>query len=120
MFKRSDRELIMDMLVSCGRILKYIRGLSYDDFYNNEIVSDAVVRNIEILGEAAKSVSGKIKNKYPEIPWDEIAKTRDKIIHFYFGVDFSIIWDIATIDIPPLEKKLKAILEQENWNQTSI
>ena len=51
---------------------------------------------------------------------DEIAKTRDKIIHFYFGVDFSIIWDIATIDIPPLEKKLKAILEQENWNQTSI
>ena len=79
MFKRSDRELIMDML----------------------------------------GVSGKIKNKYPEIPWDEIAKTRDKIIHFYFGVDFSIIWDIATIDIPSLEKKLKAILEQENWNQTS-
>ena len=82
MFKRSDRELIMDMLVSCGRILKYIRGLSYDDFYNNEIVSDAVVRNIEILGEAAKSVSSKIKDKYPEIPWTKLLKPEIKLFTF--------------------------------------
>ncbi|HDN83622.1 MAG TPA: DUF86 domain-containing protein [Candidatus Altiarchaeales archaeon] len=76
---------------------------------------DAVVRNIEILGEASKSISEELKKKYPEVEWREISRTRDKIIHFYFGVDLSIIWDIITVDIPSLREKLKRITKREGW-----
>ena len=66
--------------------MKYTENLSYEDFKKNDMVIDAVVRNIEILGEASKSISDELKEKYPEIEWREISRTRDKIIHFYFGV----------------------------------
>jgi len=97
------------------KIMKYTENLSYEDFKKNDMVIDAVVRNIEILGEASKSISDELKEKYPEIEWREISRTRDKIIHFYFGVDLDIIWDIITVDIPSLRKKLKRILKKEGW-----
>lgn len=79
------------------------------------MVIDAVARNIEILGEAAKNVSGDLQKKYPEIAWREIARTRDKIIHFYFGVDTEVLWDIIEVDIPVLKTKLEGLLEAESW-----
>ncbi|MCD6513515.1 MAG: DUF86 domain-containing protein [Candidatus Odinarchaeota archaeon] len=87
MHKRGDKEFLMDMLISCEKIMKYTENLSYEDFKKNDMVIDAVVRNIEILGEASKSISDELKEKYPEIEWREVSRTRDKIIHFYFGVD---------------------------------
>ena len=69
------------------------------------MIIGVVVRNIEILGEASKNISEGLKKKYPEVKWREISRTRDKIIHFYFGVDLSIVWDIITVDIPSLRKK---------------
>ncbi|MEQ9715778.1 MAG: HepT-like ribonuclease domain-containing protein [Candidatus Asgardarchaeum sp.] len=86
MHKRGDKEFLMDMLISCEKIMKYTENLSYEGFKKNDMVIDAVVRNIEILGEASKSISDELKEKYPEIEWREISRTRDKIIHFYFGV----------------------------------
>ncbi|MCD6381028.1 MAG: DUF86 domain-containing protein, partial [Candidatus Odinarchaeota archaeon] len=58
-----------------------------------------------------------LKKKYPEVEWREISRTRDKIIHFYFGVDLSIIWDIITVDIPELKEKIKEIIEREGWGK---
>jgi len=113
--KRGDKELVMDMLIACEKILKYTNKLSYEEFCKNDLVVDAVVRNIEILGEACKNVSDTLKSKYPDVEWYEIARTRDKIIHFYFGVDLSIIWDIITVDIPALKEKLERIIEKERW-----
>ena len=115
MSTREDREFVMDMLIACEKILEYTKNLSYEDFKKNNLVIDAVVRNIEILGEAAKSVSEKFKEKYKDIGWREITRTRDKIIHFYFGVDLSIIWDIITVDLPTLKEKLERIIKQEGW-----
>ena len=115
MSKRGDREFLMDMLIACEKIIKYTKDLSYEDFRRNDIVIDAVVRNIEILGEASKNISEGLKKKYPEVEWREILRTRDKIIHFYFGVDLSIVWDIITVDIPALKEKLKGIIEKEGW-----
>ncbi len=115
MSKRSDKEFILDMLTACERIINYTRNMDFEDFENNDLVLDAVVRNIEILGEATKRISDEFKDKYSEIPWKEIARTRDKIIHFYFGVDVDIIWDIVQADIPDLSKKLRFLIEQEGW-----
>ena len=115
MSKRGDREFLIDMIIACEKIMKYTKDMSYEDFCNNEMVIDAVVRNIEILGEASKNISEDLKRKYPEIEWREIARTRDKIIHFYFGVDLSIVWDITKVDIPFLIEKLKGVAEKENW-----
>ena len=113
--KRGDREFLMDMLISCERIMKYTEDLSYERFRGNDMIIDAVVRNIEILGEASKNISEKLKKKYPEVEWREISRTRDKIIHSYFGVDLSIVWDIVTVDIPSLRKKLERIAKEEGW-----
>ena len=117
MSKRGDREFLIDMLIACEKIIKYTKDLSYKDFRRNDIVIDAVVRNIEILGEASKRISEGLKKKYPEVGWREISRTRDKIIHFYFGVDLSIVWDIITVDIPALKEKLKGIIEKEGWEK---
>ena len=111
MSKRGDREFILDMLSACERILEYTENLSYEDFCSKQMVVDAVVRNIEILGEATKNVSDELKNKHPEIEWQEIVRTRDKIIHFYFGVNLSIIWDIIKNDIPNLYEEIEKIME---------
>jgi len=118
--KRGDKEFVLDMLIACGRILKYTENLSYDDFCKNEMVLDAVVRNIEVLGEAAKNVSENVKNRYGDVEWREIARTRDKIIHFYFGVDVSIVWDIATKDIPVLKSKLEGLVKAEGWKAEGL
>ena len=69
-----DREYILDMIVACERILKYTSGLSYEDFIRNQMVIDAVIRNIKILGEVAKRVSEELRMRYSEIEWREIAK----------------------------------------------
>ncbi len=79
------------------------------------MIIDTVVRNIEILEEAAKNVSDDLKSKYQEIEWREIARTGDKVIHFYFGVSLSVIWDIITADIPMLKDKLKNLTKSEGW-----
>ncbi len=118
MFNRTDREFILDMLLSCRRILEYTEGMDFDDFEKDDRTIDAVVRNIEILGEAVKNLTSKIKEKYPEVEWNEIARTRDKIIHFYFGTDPAIVWDIVTQDVPSLSRRLKDIIEREGWRDS--
>jgi len=115
MYGRGDREFILDMLEACNRIISYTKGKDYNYFCHNALLQDAVVRNIEILGEAAKKISSQLKDRYPEVEWKQIARTRDKVIHFYFGIDVSIIWDIIQIDIPNLRYKLESIIEKEGW-----
>lgn len=115
MYKRSDREFVFDMLFACERILEYTHDISYEDFKTNSLVIDAVVRNIEILGEAAKGVSAELVEKYPNIEWKAIARTRDKIIHFYFGIDINIIWDIIQNDLPVLKSKLENLISEQGW-----
>lgn len=116
MSERGDREFLMDMLIACEKIMRYTKDLSYEDFRRKDIVIDAVVRNIEIIGEASKNISEGLKKKYPEVGWREISRTRDKI-NFYFGVDLSIVWDIITVDIPALKERLKRIIEKEGWEK---
>ena len=109
MSKRSDTDLLDDILICMEKIDSYINGLSYEQFSNDSKTQDAIIRNIEIIGEATKHLSNAIKLRYNHIPWKEIAGTRNRLIHGYFGVNIDIIWEIATVDIPKLKDQIKEI-----------
>jgi len=106
MSKREDAVVIQDIKEAIKRIMSYTVNMEYADFLQDYKTQDAVVRNIEILGEAVKLLSDEKKRNYPHVPWKDIAGTRDKLIHDYFGVNIDIVWDIAKNEIPYLFKQL--------------
>lgn len=83
-----------------------------DAFFADPKTQDAVVRNLEIIGEAAKNVSESLKTAYPDIPWKRVAGMRDKMIHKYFGVDLRLVWEVVERDLPALKRTLETILEE--------
>jgi len=102
------------MLDAINLIESYLQNKDYKDFKNNRMLQDAVIREIEIIGEAAKNVSADFRKKYPDIPWRSIAGMRDKLIHGYFGVDLGAVWDTAIKDLPRLKRMLMSILNKTN------
>jgi uncharacterized protein with HEPN domain len=95
------------------RIQEYIAGLDFQNFKRDYKTVDAVIRNFEIIGEASKNLSIKIKNKYSNVPWEEMYRLRNRISHEYFGIDYEIIWDIITRHLPKNHADVKVILEKE-------
>lgn len=92
MSQRSSRIFLEDIIQSADKIRHYTNGLEYDDFVRNEMVADAVLRNLEIIGEAAGNIPDDIRSRYPHIPWRRIVGLRNIVIHAYFNVDLNIIW----------------------------
>jgi uncharacterized protein with HEPN domain len=84
--------------------------MSDNEFLSDSMAHDAVVRQIEIIGEAARNVSDQFQNKYPKLPWARMIGIRNKIIHEYFNVNFAIVWDTVKDDLPLLKKSIKKIL----------
>jgi uncharacterized protein with HEPN domain len=109
MSKRDWNFYFEDILECIKKIDIYITGISYDDFIKDSKTVDAVVRNLEVIGEAARQVRGDIKKKYSHIPWKEIVGLRNRVIHEYFGVDFEIIWHIINQDLKKLKEKIEKI-----------
>lgn len=105
---------IKHMRDSIEEIESFIEGVSEEDFLNNKEKQNAVIRSIEVLGEAAKNVSEDIRKKYPKIEWKKISGMRDKLIHHYFGINEEIIWDAVHYDLPKLKKEIKLILKKED------
>ena len=95
------------------RVAEYIHGLTFTDFRKDYKTVDAVIRNFEIIGEAAKNIPEEIKSKYPDVPWDEMYLLRNKVTHEYFGVDYEIIWDISINYLPKNIQQIERILEKE-------
>lgn len=109
--KRRDKDSIDDIKEAIGRIASYTEGLTYKKFLLDRKTQDAVVRNFEIIGEAAKNISRGLREKYPEIQWKRISGLRDKLIHFYFGIDYKIVWNIVRKELPKLSKQIENILK---------
>jgi len=109
MSKRSDQELMQDIIECAHRIHSYIEQMTYEGFLQDNKTQDAVVRNIEIIGEAVKLLSDSLKKANPNIAWKEIAGTRDKLIHDYFGVNIDVVWNITKEDLPAFVKQLQTL-----------
>jgi uncharacterized protein with HEPN domain len=109
--KRGDKEFLLDIIEAIKRIELYTKGLTYQDFLRRMETQDAVVRNFEIIGEAVKHVSKTLKVKYDNIQWKEITGMRDKVIHFYFGVNWDIVWGAAKDSLPPFKAEIGKILK---------
>lgn len=109
MTQKDDLAFIMHILDSINAIEKFSKGLTKDKLTSNRLKQSAIIREIEIIGEAVKNISEQLKQKFPEVEWKNIAGTRDKMIHHYFGVDLNIVWDIVKKDLPSLRKKIEHI-----------
>jgi len=102
-----------DILAAMIRIAEYIEGYSFVQFKKDYKTVDAVIRNFEIIGEASSNLPEKLKEKYTETPWSEMYLLRNKISHEYFGIDYEIIWDIASNYLPKNKSQIENILKIE-------
>ena len=110
----SDREiqlLLEDIQGACQKILSYTAGMSFDDFISDDKTIDAVVRNFEIIGEAANRVPEDFKVDHPEIEWRRIVGFRNRIIHEYFGINYEIVWKIKDENIQQLADFIEQAIE---------
>jgi uncharacterized protein with HEPN domain len=107
--KRDPDLLIQDILEAVRKIDRFIAGLDHSAFLRDERTVDAVVRNLEVLGEAAKQLPDDFTSRHPNIPWNQIAGLRNRIVHDYFGLDLNIIWQIVHHDLPRLKAQLEKL-----------
>jgi len=98
------KEILFLQTISVGR--------KYEDLLHDEYYAHAVIRAIEVIGEAIKSISASLKEGHPDIAWREIAGMRDKVIHRYFEINWQIVWNVITEDLPTLEPKISALLDE--------
>lgn len=110
--RRRDRDYLADIDEAIRRIVEYTRGLSYQAFLESPMVQDAVLRNIQVIGEATKNLTKTTRAAHPNVPWREMAGIRDRIVHDYFGIDWKIVWEVAQTSLPDLLPIVEAILKQ--------
>ena len=108
---KHDRIYLEHIIDETAFIIKESRELRFEDLIKNEILERAIIRSLEIIGEAVKNISKELKDKHPDIEWKKIAGIRDKLIHDYFDVDWNIVWDVINIQIPDLSVKINKILK---------
>jgi uncharacterized protein with HEPN domain len=110
--KKDPKIFLEHILESISEIERNINGMSEVKFSESITIQDAVVRRLEIIGEAVRNIPDSFRNNHPKTPWKKIAGLRDVLIHEYFGVDMELVWKIATKDIPKLKKQIINLLEK--------
>ena len=110
--KKDISFFVFVMLESISYIRDHIKDLDWDEFTRSVLVQDAVIRRITIIGEATKSIPESVRSRYPDIPWKDIAGTRDKVVHGYNHVDLVVVWEIIAQDLIPFESRLRTILAE--------
>jgi uncharacterized protein with HEPN domain len=105
-----DKSSLIDILNSCESIERFIGNKSKNDFYNDEMMQEAIIRKIEIIGEATNRVSEDLKNRYPDFPWKKMIAMGNIMIHMYDELELDIVWSTATNDIPLLQNRVKELI----------
>jgi len=108
-----DDAYLLDMLLAARKVMKYAEGADFKQFDQDEIMQDAIMRRIQIIGEAARKVSKEFKGEHPEIPWHEIAGMRNRLVHEYFKVITEKVWEAVQRDIPDLIIALEPLVPPE-------
>jgi uncharacterized protein with HEPN domain len=108
--KRDCRVYLRDILQAFRNAQEFVGRISYQEFITDKKTISAVVRELEVAGEVAKQLPASVRRKYPDIPWSDMAGMRDKLIHFYFGVDMEIVWETVKVRIPELEPLIEDVL----------
>jgi uncharacterized protein with HEPN domain len=106
-------EYLEDILDAISKIREFIGNMDSTTFSNDEKTSFAVIRALEIVGEASKNIPEEVRSSHPDLPWREMAGIRNKLIHDYFGVNLAVVWKTVKEDLPTLEPKIRSILEEQ-------
>jgi len=110
--KRNHRLFVKDILDSIEKIEEFIGNMDFKKFIEDDKTRSAVVRKLEIIGEATKNIPKMIRQKYKELPWSDMAGMRDKIAHFYFGIDYEIVWKVIKERLPEIKPVIQKILNE--------
>ena len=113
MSKRHWRLFAEDILECVEKLESYVKGVTFEEFKSDSRTADAVVRNLEIIGEAAKYIPDEVRKRYSRLDWKAVVGLRNRIIHEYFGVDLEVIWRIIEKDVPILREQVRQILGEE-------
>ncbi|KAA9022289.1 HepT-like ribonuclease domain-containing protein [Niallia endozanthoxylica] len=109
--QREPRVFLEDILTAAVKVEKFTKGLSYEDFINNDLVADAVIKNILVIGEATKNIPEEIRNINAQIEWRKMAGMRDMMFHGYFSINDRIVWDVVQNKIPTLKQQVEVLLK---------
>ncbi|MDI6810796.1 MAG: DUF86 domain-containing protein [archaeon] len=110
--KRDFKDYIQDILSSLEEVEDFTEGLDFEDFLRDRKTINAVIRSLEIIGEAAKKIPEDLRNGHPEMPWKRMTGMRDKLIHEYHGVDLEIVWTVIKEELPPLKPLIEKVLKE--------
>jgi uncharacterized protein with HEPN domain len=108
-----DAAYLLDMLIAARKVIEYTSGLTWDNFHQNEMLQDAVMRHLQIIGEAARSITEQKRNAHQELPWRNMIGMRNRLVHHYFGIELTIVWDTIQKDIPLLITGLEPLIPPE-------
>jgi uncharacterized protein with HEPN domain len=108
---KDDSVYLHHIIDAFMQIEYYIDGVSHEEFLSNKLLQDGVIRQLEVMGEAARNLSDDLRNEYPQVPWRQMIGLRNRMIHAYFNVNLQIIWEIVRGDLPDLKRETESILD---------